>query len=82
LEILFEVQRQLCDLWDISHSEIIEFTPTYRQMWEYEPGQLPKMTALDPPNKWREITLPSKGLVVAQSFTLKVSLDQPRSFGI
>jgi hypothetical protein len=25
----------------------VEFTPTYHQKWEYEPGQHPKMTILD-----------------------------------
>ena len=44
----FEVQRQLCDLWDVSHSAIIEFTPSYWQKWEYEPERLPKMTILNP----------------------------------
>src|SRR5215469_13096382 len=42
----YEVQRKICDLWDISHTTILKFT-THRQMFEYEPGQLPKMTVLD-----------------------------------
>ena len=42
----YEVQRKICDLWDISHTTILKFT-THRQMLEYEPGQLPKMTVLD-----------------------------------
>jgi hypothetical protein len=43
----FEVQRQLCDHWNASHSTILQFI-THRQMLEYEPGQFPKMTILDP----------------------------------